>query len=191
MTTTLRIRPFLGAAAALAVTLALAACGSSSGSSSASQAAASSPASAGGAHASGAAAISMTTGSLGSYLTGASGRAIYLWDGDHGTRSDCSGACAQAWPPVTVTGAPHAAHGVTASELGTTTRADGAKQVTYHGHPLYYFVADPAAGTTKGQGSDNFGAKWWLVAPSGAPLTKAAPAAGSSSSSAGAHGSGY
>ena len=50
-------------------------------------------------------------------------------------------------------------------------RSDGTEQVTYKGHPLYYFVADTSAGSTKGQGSDAFGAKWWLVAPSGTAIT--------------------
>ena len=52
-------------------------------------------------------------------------------------------------------------------DLGTITRSDGTKQVTYNGHPLYYFVGDSGPGQTTGQGSDNFGAKWWLVAPAG------------------------
>jgi predicted lipoprotein with Yx(FWY)xxD motif len=118
------------------------------------------------------------------YLTGMSGRAIYLWEADKGSNSSCSGACAQAWPPVTTTGKPTGGSGVTASMLGTTKRSDGSEQVTYDGHPLYYFVADTSAGSTKGQGSDGFGAKWWLVAPSGSAIT----ASGGSSSSGGSSG---
>jgi predicted lipoprotein with Yx(FWY)xxD motif len=122
------------------------------------------------------------------YLTGASGRAIYLWEADKGSTSSCSGACAQAWPPVTTTGKPAAGSGVTASDLGTTKRSDGSEQVTYMGHPLYYFVADKTAGSTTGQGSDSFGAKWWLVAPSGSAIisggsSSSGSSGGSSSSS--------
>jgi hypothetical protein len=58
-----------------------------------------------------------------------------------------------------------------ASDLGTITRSDGTKQVTYDGHPLYYFAGDSGAGTATGQGSDGFGAKWWLVSPAGADVT--------------------
>ena len=58
-----------------------------------------------------------------------------------------------------------------ASDLGTITRSDGTKQVTYDGHPLYYFAGDSGSGTASGQGSDGFGAKWWLVAPSGSDVT--------------------
>jgi predicted lipoprotein with Yx(FWY)xxD motif len=116
------------------------------------------------------------------YLTGMSGRAIYLWTADKGSTSSCSGACAQAWPPVTTTGKPAAGSGVTAADLGTTKRSDGSEQVTYKGHPLYYFVADKTAGSTSGQGSDGFGAKWWLVAPSGSAITTSSGSSGGSSS---------
>jgi hypothetical protein len=57
------------------------------------------------------------------------------------------------------------------SDLSTITRSDGTKQVTYDGHPLYYFSGDSGPGTATGQGSDGFGAKWWLVAPTGSDVT--------------------
>jgi predicted lipoprotein with Yx(FWY)xxD motif len=115
--------------------------------------------------------ITTQAGSAGAFLTTASGRAVYLWAKDGMNMSDCSGACAAAWPPVPATGTLTVAGSAKASDLGTITRSDGTKQVTYDGHPLYYFVGDSAAGQTNGQGSDNFGAKWWLVAPSGAEIT--------------------
>ena len=115
--------------------------------------------------------ISTQAGSAGAFLTAGSGRAVYLWAKDGMNMSACSGACATAWPPVPATGMPTATGGAKASDLGTITRSDGTKQVTYDGHPLYYFVGDSAAGQTNGQGSDNFGAKWWLVASSGAKIT--------------------
>src|SRR5205085_12219357 len=131
-------------------------------------------------------------GTAGTYLTGPSGRAVYLWVADRGDMSSCSGACAKAWPPVTTKSAPTAASGVNASDLATIARADGTKQVTYKGHPLYYFVDDSGAGMTTGQGSDNFGAKWWLVGPSGAAISAKVSSSGSSNASAssgGAYGS--
>jgi hypothetical protein len=100
--------------------------------------------------------------------------------------SACSGACAGAWPPVPASGTVTAGSGVTASDLGTITRSDGTKQVTYDSHPLYYFAGDSAAGQTSGQGSDGFGAKWWLVSPAGAQITSADSASSSGSSSGGA-----
>jgi predicted lipoprotein with Yx(FWY)xxD motif len=115
--------------------------------------------------------IGTSNGAAGTYLTDGSGRALYLWVADTGSKSVCSGECAQDWPPLTTKGTPAVGGGVKASELGTTARAGGAKQVTYDGHPLYYYEGDTGPGTTTGQGSPQFGAKWWLVAPSGAAIT--------------------
>jgi len=150
----------------LASALLVAACGSAAASTSA-------PASSAAAAGSSTTGTVITTqaGSAGAFLTTASGRTVYLWAKDSTNMSDCSGACAAAWPPVPATGTLTAAGSAKASDLGTITRSDGTKQVTYDGHPLYYFAGDSAAGQTNGQGSDNFGAKWWLVAPSGAQIT--------------------
>jgi predicted lipoprotein with Yx(FWY)xxD motif len=115
--------------------------------------------------------ITTKSGSTGAFLTNASGRAMYLWAKDGMNMSACSGACAAAWPPVPATGQLTAAGGAKASDLGTITRSDGTKQVTYDGHALYYFAGDSAAGQTNGQGSDSFGAPWWLMAPTGAKIT--------------------
>jgi hypothetical protein len=71
------------------------------------------------------------------------------------------------------------------ADLGTITRSDGKKQVTYKGHPLYYYAADSSPGQTSGQGLNQFGAKWWLVAPSGTAITSS----GSGGSSSGGGGS--
>jgi hypothetical protein len=77
-----------------------------------------------------------------------------------------------------------------AADLGTTTRSNGNKQVTYKGHPLYYYTADTGPGMTSGQGLNQFGAKWWLVAPSGAGITTTgAKSTASNSSSSGYSGS--
>lgn len=161
-----------GVAGGVIIALVVAACGSSHSSSSVSSAANAAAAS----NSAGKVSVGTATGSDGRYLVGASGRALYLWVADGPNKSVCAGACAKFWPPVTTTSAPVAAAGVTGSQLGTTTRSDGAKQVTYDGHPLYYFLEDTTKGSLKGQGSDNFGAKWWLVAPSGMAITKAAAA---------------
>lgn len=173
-------------AALVIVGLVVAACGSSSSSSSSLAAASSSAPSSSAAV--GGVAVNTAKGSGGLYLTGVGGRALYLWVADHNDSSSCAGACATAWPPLLTKGAPTASGGVKASDLGTITRSDGSKQVTYMGHPLYYFVGDTGPGTQRGQGSDNFGAKWWLVAPTGSAIeasTKAGGAASSSSSGSG------
>ena len=163
--------------AALAVTaaLVLAACGgsstsSSSGSSSTPSSGTAKPSASNTSNSSGAASVSTKTSSLGTFLVDANGRALYLWDADHGSKSTCSGACAQAWPPVTTTGTPKASGAAKASLLGTTKRADGSREVTYAGHPLYTFAGDTQAGQTNGQGSNGFGAPWWVVTPAGKAL---------------------
>jgi predicted lipoprotein with Yx(FWY)xxD motif len=51
--------------------------------------------------------------------------------------------------------------------ISTVTRADGTKQVTYNGHPLYFFTQDKDAGDAYGQGVKAFGADWYVMAPSG------------------------
>jgi predicted lipoprotein with Yx(FWY)xxD motif len=115
-------------------------------------------------------------------LTDGSGRAVYLWVKDSGGMSACTGACAGAWPPVTTTGTATASGSAKASDLGTITRSDGSKQVTYDGHPLYYFSGDSGPGMATGQGSDGFGAKWWLVAPTGSDVTASVSSLTASSS---------
>ena len=109
--------------------------------------------------------------SLGKVLVDSKGRTVYLFQKDTGSMSTCSGACATDWPPVTTTGKPTAGSGLTASMVGTTTRSDGTKQVTYNGHPLYNYVGDQKAGDTNGQGISAFGAKWYVVSPAGSTVT--------------------
>jgi predicted lipoprotein with Yx(FWY)xxD motif len=137
----------------------------------ASSPAAAAPASGAAAGASGGTVITTAKSSAGTFLTTGSGKAVYLWVKDTGDMSNCTGACAGAWPPVTTTGTATATGGAKASDIGTITRSDGTKQVTYDGHPLYYFSGDSGPGTATGQGSDGFGAKWWLVSPTGSDVT--------------------
>ena len=129
--------------------------------------------------------IKTATGSTGALLTSSTGRAVYVWSKDAMNKSACTGACAGAWPPVTTTGSVTAGSGVTASDLGTIALSGGTKQVTYDGHPLYYFSGDTGAGTTNGQGLNAFGAKWWLVSPAGSQITSADTLSSTSSSSGG------
>jgi predicted lipoprotein with Yx(FWY)xxD motif len=166
---------------AVAAATLLAACASSSGGGSAAPAGAGAGSSS--SAASGALTIATHSGPLGTFLTDGQGRTLYMFASDTATKSTCSGQCAVFWPPVTSTAAPAVSGDATMSDLGTLKRADGSAQVTYNGHPLYYFKLDTAAGDTKGQGTDNFGAKWWVLTAKGAPITAAAAAAGGSSSS--------
>ena len=107
---------------------------------------------------------------LGQILVNGEGMTVYLFVADTSTASTCYTSCAAIWPPVLTTGAPVAGTGAKASLLGTTTRTDGKVEVTYAGHPLYYFIQDKKPGDTTGQGVNGFGALWWVLAPSGAAM---------------------
>ena len=105
---------------------------------------------------------------LGTILAGADVRTLYMFEADtNGSRSACSGACATAWPPLTTDGKPTAGGAASASLLSTFKRGDGTTQVAYAGHPLYYYAPDKDAGDVYGQGIKGFGARWYVVAPSG------------------------
>ena len=172
-------RPLTLAATATVAAALLAGCGSSSSSSSSSTAAstpASTPTQSTAASTSTAAAtpgIAVATkhSKLGTILAaGPKHLTVYLFEADKGTSSACSGACAKAWPPVTTDGQPTVSDGAVSADLGTTMRADGTKQVTYKGHPLYFFEKDEDSGDAYGQGSNAFGAGWYVLKPSGEKL---------------------
>lgn len=127
--------------------------------------------------------IESHSGPMGTFLTDSSGKSLYMFAKDSATKSNCSGLCAIYWPPLTDAGAVHASGSASNSKISTITRSDGSKQVVYAGHPLYYYKGDTSAGQTTGQGSSKFGAKWWLLAPSGHPITSSSGSGSSPSSS--------
>jgi predicted lipoprotein with Yx(FWY)xxD motif len=99
-------------------------------------------------------------------LTSAQGFTLYWFAPDTPARSACYGTCAGYWPPVTVTGTPSAASGVT-GRLGTIKRSDGTTQVTYNGHPLYTYIGDTAPGQAFGNNLNLNGGLWHEVTVSG------------------------
>jgi predicted lipoprotein with Yx(FWY)xxD motif len=111
--------------------------------------------------------VRVANSSLGRILVDSTGRTLYLFKGDSGTRTACSGACAVAWPPLRTGATPAVAGGANAALVGTIPRSDGARQVTYNGHPLYTFVKDHKPGDVNGQGLTAFGAAWFAVSPAG------------------------
>jgi predicted lipoprotein with Yx(FWY)xxD motif len=129
-----------------------------------------------------AAAVTTHSGPDGAYLTDGKGRTLYIFDKDKGTTSTCSGDCAKEWPPFTTSGTPTATGSATGSMVATTDRSDGTTQVTYAGHPLYYFADDESTGDMKGQGENDFGGLWTAVTPEGAALTASQPSSSPSSS---------
>jgi predicted lipoprotein with Yx(FWY)xxD motif len=157
-------------ASALAVpmtALAIAGCGGSSNNANASQPAASGKQST---SPGGAATVNVTNTKLGKILVDSQGRTLYLFEKDKGPKSTCSGACASAWPPFMTSGKPKAGSGARASLVGTSARSDGTREVTYNGHPLYYYAGDQKAGDTNGQDLTQFGAGWYVVSPAGSKI---------------------
>ncbi len=108
---------------------------------------------------------SSTIPSVGSVLTGPSGRTLYYYTADSSTATNCTGQCAVVWPPLVVPAGTNAvlSSGISGT-LGTVMRPDGSTQVTYKGHLLYYYQGDTAPGQDKGQG---LGGTWFVATPSG------------------------
>ncbi|MGH8928440.1 MAG: COG4315 family predicted lipoprotein [Acidimicrobiia bacterium] len=111
-------------------------------------------------------AIVVAASDLGDILTDSDGRTLYLFTPDAQGDSTCYDACADNWPALT--GEVSAGDGVDGSLLGTTTRTDGAVQVTYNGWPLYHFAADAAPGDVNGQGLNDV---WYVVDATGNAIT--------------------
>jgi predicted lipoprotein with Yx(FWY)xxD motif len=100
---------------------------------------------------------------LGKILVAANGMTLYTFDQDSPNKSACTGTCIATWPPLTIaSGDAQAPAGLTGT-LGVATRADGGRQVTHNGSPLYFYVGDTKAGDTSGDGIDSDGGKWYAV----------------------------
>jgi predicted lipoprotein with Yx(FWY)xxD motif len=105
-----------------------------------------------------------TSDVVGNHLVDGNGRALYYFgedlpaSGASAAVSNCSGVCAATWPSF------HAANnivkGINASDVGEITRADGSKQTTYLGWPLYHYAGDTEAGDINGEG---VGSIWFVL----------------------------
>ncbi|MGH2681814.1 MAG: COG4315 family predicted lipoprotein [Actinomycetota bacterium] len=113
--------------------------------------------------------VTVATGmsDLGTILSDADGRTLYLFLNDSGGESTCYDDCAANWPALVTEGDPLAEGEADVTLLGTTERTDGGLQVTYNGNPLYYFAGDEAPGDTNGQGLID---AWYVVSPEGEPI---------------------
>jgi predicted lipoprotein with Yx(FWY)xxD motif len=106
----------------------------------------------------------------GRILTDRSGRTLYIFTRERDSRSRCYGACAEAWPPLIARGRARAGGGAQGALIGVTARASGAKQVTYAGRPLYYYVGDRKAGQVLCQNVVEFGGTWLVADARGRPV---------------------
>jgi predicted lipoprotein with Yx(FWY)xxD motif len=126
----------------------------------------------------------------GKYLVDQRGQSVYLFEKDEDGESYCTGACAAVWPPLETSSAPQAGAGIANGALGMIKRDDGDMQVTFHGHPLYYYAADASTpGKTEGEDIEQFGSGWYLVNSHGDPLETESGSGSNSGSNGG--GGGY
>ena len=114
--------------------------------------------------------VALRSTPLGQILVDGNGRTLYLFAADRGNVSTCYGDCATVWPPLIANGTVDGAAGINQSLLSTITRNDGSVEVTYNGHPLYYFVSDKQAGDTTGQAISSFGAEWYVLSAAGSKV---------------------
>ena len=117
------------------------------------------------------AALALARTTLGEVVVDAKGMTLYMYtkDTQGSGRSACEGQCLAAWPPLLVDATP-SVPGIT-GKLATITTADGRKQATLDGWPLYYFAKDKTPGDVTGQG---VGTVWWVLAANGTPIQAAA-----------------
>ncbi|GAA3723656.1 hypothetical protein GCM10022225_00650 [Plantactinospora mayteni] len=102
---------------------------------------------------------------MGQVVTDDKGWVLYRFDQDSAKppTTTCAGECARVWPPALTNGKPDL-KGVAADKVGTVTRADGTKQITIGGWPVYRYLGDKKPGQWKGQG---VGGTWFVVTPTG------------------------
>ena len=110
--------------------------------------------------------LTVRSSSFGKVLFDNRGFVLYAFTKDN-RRSLCNGACATKWPPYVVPGSVRAGAHVSGSLLGPVRRAKGARQVTFAGHPLYYYFGDRKPGQILCQNVSEFGGLWLIVRPSG------------------------
>ncbi len=112
-----------------------------------------------------------TNATLGKFLVDGDGVTLYMYPRDtrEPSTSNCYDDCAKQWPALLSDAKPTLkSNEIKDSLFGTTTRKDGAKQVTFNGWPLYYFFNDKKAGDTLGQGVGDI---WWVMTPDGGITT--------------------
>jgi len=108
-----------------------------------------------------------TSATLGNYLVDSTGMALYWYTRDTPGQSVCAGDCVKNWP-LFYTANPVVPSSLAAADFATITRADGSKQTTYKGYPLYYWVRDAKRGDTTGQ---DVGKVWYVIDPAKFPVT--------------------
>jgi predicted lipoprotein with Yx(FWY)xxD motif len=135
--------------------------------------------------------VSTKSSGLGTILAGSGGKTLYMFESDKNGKSSCSSDCQAVWPPAIATGKVTVSGDADQSKIGSVS---GTKQITYAGHPLYYYVKDTDEEDVYGNDLDSFGAEWYALTPAGSePEDKGEKSESSESSSddSGSMSSGY
>ena len=99
---------------------------------------------------------------LGPTLVDADGMTLYGFTRDSATSSECSGPCADNWPPVS--GETTVSGELDASLVSTIDRGDGTTQLVFGEWPLYRFAGDSSPGDVNGHGVNEV---WYVIGPDG------------------------
>ena len=116
--------------------------------------------------------LTVSASRYGRIVVDASGRTLYLFDAETAGVPRCYGACAAAWPPLMTASDPVAAPDLAQSLVATATRSDGSTQVTYNGHPLYYWAGDHAPGEIGCQAAIEYGGGWYVLDAQGGKISR-------------------
>ena len=111
--------------------------------------------------------VTVSSTVYGTTLTDRRGFALYRFTHDKRAASTCYGACAGTWPPYLVPRSLARRAALRSGLVATVRRTDGRLQVTYAGHPLYYYVGDRRPRQVLCQGVTEYGGIWYVVAPDG------------------------
>jgi predicted lipoprotein with Yx(FWY)xxD motif len=109
--------------------------------------------------------ISKSVPKMGKVVTDSKGWVLYRFDKDKSSpaKSNCDGDCAKLWPPILADETLELS-GISANKVSTVKRADGGRQVTIDGWPVYRYIGDKTPGKWKGQ---NVGGVWFVVDKNG------------------------
>lgn len=112
---------------------------------------------------------------MGTTVQDQNGFVLYRFDKDEDSpaKSNCNDDCAKIWPAALTNDGEPKLTGVDESLVGTVTRADGTKQLTLKGWPLYRYIGDKKAGQWKGQ---NVSGTWFVIQPNGTKNLTCLPA---------------
>jgi predicted lipoprotein with Yx(FWY)xxD motif len=111
--------------------------------------------------------VLLADSALGQILVDFDGYTLYLFANDPPDTVTCTGGCASTWPPVFAPAEVHAGDGLE-DDLFTSVDGENGPQLSYNGHPLYYYAGDTSPGDTNGQG---VGGVWFVLDAEGNAIT--------------------